>query len=111
MNQSKAAAEQGLIIHFSHSGRDWADFFALESKIEAAVTAAGGEYDGNELRADGAEGYIYIYGSDIDELLSVVRPFLASASFLSNIGAKMRYGPASDKSARVVEVQISPALH
>jgi hypothetical protein len=87
--------EQAVIVHFTYGSRDLKRLFALEEKLEAAITKANvGEYDGNDVATDGSDGYLYMYGPDADRLFEVVKPILQSTPFMSGATAKKRYGPA-----------------
>ena len=86
--------EQALIVHFNYGLRDLKRLFELEDKLEAAISKAGvGQYDGNEVASDGKDGYLYMYGPNVDRLFEVVRPILESTPFLRGAQAKKRYGP------------------
>lgn len=87
--------EQAVIVHFSYGSKDLTRLFALEEKLEAAISKSGvGEYDGNDVATDGSDGYLYMYGPDADRLFEVVKPILQSTPFMSGSTAKKRYGPA-----------------
>jgi hypothetical protein len=50
--------EHAVVVHFSYGSEDLTKLFALEDKLEKAITAASvGEYDGNEVNVDGSDGY------------------------------------------------------
>jgi hypothetical protein len=99
--------EQAVIVHFNYGNKDWAPFFAFEEKLESAISAAGvGEYDGNELAADGSDGTLFMYGPDADKLFAVVKPHLEAADLLKNIVVTIRYGAPEDASAREATVRI-----
>jgi hypothetical protein len=68
--------------------------FDLEDRLERAISAAGaGEFDGNEIAADGNDARLYMYGPDADRLFDVVRPVLESAPFMRGAQVVKRYGP------------------
>src|SRR5262245_3056507 len=75
---SAAPAEHGVIVKFDYLGTtDLAPLFALEERLEAAINAARvGEFDGNEVAADGSDGVLYMYGPDADRLFEAIRPVL-----------------------------------
>ena len=105
--KSELAAEQAVIVHFDYGNADWAPFFELEKALEASIAAAGvGEYDGNELAADGSDGTLYMYGPNADKLFDVVKPHLASSKLLKNVEVTLRYGAASDLSSRESKVRL-----
>src|SRR5262245_17778014 len=94
---SAAPAEHGVIVKFDYLGTtDLAPLFALEEKLEAAINAARvGEFDGNEVAADGSDGVLYMYGPDADRLFEVIRPVLEGCSFMRGAHITLRYGPPS----------------
>ena len=77
--------EHAVIIHFTYGSTDLRPLFALEEQLEQAIVAADvGEFDGNEVAANGSDGYLYMYGQDADRLFEVVRPILESSQFIVN---------------------------
>ncbi len=100
-------ADQAVIVHFNHVGA-WSDFLQWEPIIEHAVSAAGYEYDGNELASDGTDGTIYMYGPDADKLFAVALPELKKAAFLTHKSATLRYGDVNDLKAVQKTVAIDP---
>lgn len=90
--------EHAVIVNFQYGGStDLQPIFALEHRLEATInTAEAGEYDGNEIAADGSEGSLYMYGADADRLLDAVKPVLAECSFLRGARVKVRYGPPEE---------------
>src|SRR3954463_11032333 len=90
-------SEHAVIVHFHYGSTDLSRIFALEQEIEEAIAAAGvGEFDGNEVAADGSDGSLYMYGPDADRLFEAIRPVLASATCISEVVAPVRYGPPAD---------------
>jgi len=58
-------ADHAVIVHFQYGSTDLSRLFVLEDELERAIAAAGaGEFDGNEVAADGSDGYLYMYGPD-----------------------------------------------
>jgi hypothetical protein len=101
------APKQAVIVHFSYGSTNLGPLFALEDKLKAAISAAGvGDYDGNEVAADGSDGVLYMYGRSADKLFSVVKPILESAAILKHVEVTLRYGDASDRNARVAKVRL-----
>jgi hypothetical protein len=87
------AMEHAIIVHFQYGSTDLTRLFALEDKlIEAISSAKAGEFDGNEIAADGSDGYLYMYGPDADRLFDVVLPILKSADFMKGAAVTRRYG-------------------
>jgi hypothetical protein len=104
---SKTAPEQAVLVQFDYGSKDWAPFFEFEKGFEAAIADSGlGDYDGNELAADGSDGYMYIYGPDADRLFAFVKPRLLSAKILKNVRVTLRYGAVDDPHARKVHIRL-----
>lgn len=90
-----AAPEHAVIVAFDYGSTDPQPVFDLSDRLEQAIDTAGvGEFDGNELAADGSDGSLYMYGPDADRLLATVRPVLEAAAFMRGARVKLRYGPA-----------------
>jgi len=99
-------SEHAVIIHFQYGSTDLSRLFAVEEKLEAAISAAAaGEFDGNEVNTDGSDGFLYMYGPDADRLFEAVRPVLEATPFMKGAVATKRYGPPGD-GVRRVEVSI-----
>ncbi len=95
--QEDPAPEHAVIVHFAYGSTDLSPLFELEDKLEHAIdSAAVGEFDGNEIAADGNDGRLYMYGPDGDVLFKVVRPLLESADFMKGARVVIRYGPPAD---------------
>lgn len=100
--------EHAVIIHFTYGSTDLRPLFALEEQLEQAIVAADvGEFDGNEVAANGSDGYLYMYGQDADRLFEVVRPILESSQFMRGASVVKRYGPPED-GVRESTVTIAP---
>ena len=100
--------EHAVIVHFSYGSNDLEALFALEDRLERAIASAGaGEFDGNEIAADGSDGQLFMYGPDADRLFDVIRPVLESAPFMQGAQAIKRYGPPED-GVRQTIVTIGP---
>ena len=77
-------SEHAVIVRFQYGSTDLGVLLELEEKLEAAIVTAGaGEYDGNEIAADGSHGSLYMYGSDADRLVEVILPILEAAPFMA----------------------------
>ena len=75
--------EHAVIVHFSYGSTDFSRLFALEDElIEAIEKADAGEFDGNEVAADGSDGYLYMYGPDADKLFETVKPIVEFHDFM-----------------------------
>jgi hypothetical protein len=89
--------EHAVIVHFNYGSTDLQPLFALEEKLEQASSLAGaGEFDGNEVAADGSDGYLYMYGPNADRLFEVIKPVLESCVFMKGAKVRKRYGPPKD---------------
>jgi hypothetical protein len=99
-------SEHAVIVHFNYGSTDLSPLFGLEDQLETAIaTAQAGEYDGNEVAADGSDGSLYMYGPDADRLTDVIRPLLQAAPFMKGAKITKRYGPPED-GVREVEVEV-----
>jgi len=100
--------EHAVIVHFNYGSTDLQPLFALEDKLEQAISAAdAGEFDGNEVATDGSDGYLYMYGPDADKLFAAVEPVLKSSSFMGGATVTKRYGPPED-GVRESVIKIAP---
>ena len=89
--------EQAVIVRFFYGRNDLGPLCELEDKLIAAIEAAeAGEFDGNEVAADGSDGSLYMYGADADRLFEAIRPVLSSATCIHKAVATIRYGPPED---------------
>jgi hypothetical protein len=85
---------------------DLSRLFTLEEKLEVALEMANtGEFDGDEIAADGSDGHLYMYGPNADILFKTVKPILESTDFMRGAKAKLRYGPPKEGS-RELNVEI-----
>jgi hypothetical protein len=90
-------SDHAVIVHFDYGSTDLKPLFDLEHRLEAAIAhAAAGEYDGNEVAADGSDGFLYMYGRDADVLFAAVRPVLEGCPFMRGARVRVRYGPPTD---------------
>ena len=88
------AADHAVIVAFRYGSTDLQPLFALEQELERAIAAArAGEYDGNEIAADGSVGTLYMYGPDADRLYESVRPVLEASPLMRGAQITRRYGP------------------
>jgi len=94
--------EHAVIVHFRYGSTDLSRIFTLEDRLEAAIKSANvGEFDGNEIAADGSDGYLYMYGPDADSLFRVIKPILDTTSFMQGAKVKMRYGPPGSNTSEI----------
>lgn len=100
-------SEHAVIVYFDNYGSTYLSrLFALEDVLTEAIDAAGvGEFDGNEISADGTDGTLYMYGPDADKLMAVVIPVLEKSDFTRQARVILRYGPPED-GVREVEVRL-----
>jgi hypothetical protein len=92
-----ASSEHAVIVQFQYGSTDLSRLFALEEQIEQAIAQhTAGEFDGNEVAADGSDGSLYMYGPDADRLFAAVRPVLECADFMRGARVTLRYGPPED---------------
>jgi hypothetical protein len=89
--------EHAVIVHFEYGSTDLEPLFVLEDELAEAISDADvGEFDGNEMAANGSDGLLYMYGPDADRLYETVRPLLESCSFTRGAKVVKRYGPPED---------------
>jgi hypothetical protein len=89
--------EHAVIVQFHYGSTDLSPLFDLEQRLERAIaTAKAGEFDGNEIAADGSDGYLYMYGPDADRLFAAVRATLEATDFMRGARVRLRYGPPDD---------------
>jgi hypothetical protein len=95
--------DQAVVVHFRYGSTDLKPLFALEDRLESAIkSAAVGILDGDEVAADGHDGYIYMYGPDADRLFKAIKPVLASSPFMKGARIAKRYGPPGEGTRQVV---------
>ena len=89
--------QHAVIVEFQYGSTDLSRLFALETQLEEAIAQAGaGEFDGNEVAADGSDGSLYMYGPDADALFGAVRSTLEASPFMRGARVTLRYGPPED---------------
>ena len=100
------SSEHAVIVHFSYGSTDLSQLFALEDELVAALEEVdAGEFDGNEMAADGSDGIRYLYGPDANKLFDAIKPVLESTDFMKGARAKLRFGPPNE-GTREVDVLI-----
>jgi hypothetical protein len=103
---AKKEPDHAVIVHFHSDQADLQPLFDLEDQLIVAIEAAGvGVFDGNELAADGSDGYLYMYGPDAGLLFDTIQPILAASEFMKGASVKLRYGPPG-KTVKEIETQI-----
>jgi hypothetical protein len=99
-------SEHAVIVTFDYGSTDLEPLFELEDQLEDDIDEAeAGEYDGNEIAADGSDGTLYMYGPDADALFAAVEETLRAATCIKNAVATLRYGPPED-GVKQVKVEI-----
>lgn len=87
------ASEQAVIVELRYGQRDLTRLHALEDRLDQAITEAGvGQFDGDEVAADGSSATLYAYGPDADRLFATMRPILEGAPFARGATVTLRYG-------------------
>jgi hypothetical protein len=100
-------SEHAVIVHFQYGSTDLDPLFALEEQLEKAIESEEvGEFDGDEVAADGSDGFLYMYGPDADALFAVIKPMLEASPFMEGAVARLRYGPPED-GIREIKVKIA----
>ena len=106
-NKEESPPEHAVIVHFTYGGTDLSVLFELEERIEEAIAkASAGELDGNEVAADGSDGYLYMYGPDANRLFETIEPVLKASEFMKGARVTLRYGPPEDgipESTKILE--------
>jgi hypothetical protein len=109
--EAAPSAEQAVITHLSISGDEFGTedereaVYAREARIESAVKAIGGEYDGNEL--GGGEAVLYAYGPDANALFEAIRACFEDFPLRPGAYAIKRFGAADDPAAREARVPLA----
>jgi hypothetical protein len=105
--KKKTSPEQAVIVDFQYGKQDMQPVFDLGDALDKAIsTAEVGEYDGNEIAADGSDGSLYMYGPDADLLFEVVLPVLKSVDFMEGATVRIRYGPPAEGVAeKIIKVE------
>src|SRR5262245_44490882 len=101
LSMPESKVEHALIVKFFHYGekfsQDLSALFALEDELEAALKQSeAGEVDGNEIAVDGADGFIFMYGPDADEMFKAVEQILRTSEVTKGGQATLRFGNAED---------------
>ena len=97
-----APPEHAVIVEFNYGHTDMQPIFSLGDQLRDAIESArAGEYDGNEVAADGSSGSLYMYGPDADALYRAVAPILRSCAFMSGARVRLRYGPPAKGASEV----------
>ena len=105
------ADDHAVITYLPLSGDDFGTqeereaVHELESRIEEAVRAIGGEHDGDEF--GGGEAVLFTYGPDADALLDAIQLCLRDFDVRTGAYAVKRYGPAGDPDAREERVPLA----
>jgi hypothetical protein len=105
----KTSPKHSVVVAFKYGLPDLTALRDAEGKIEQAILKAGvGEYDGDEIAVDLADGSLYMYGPDADELYAAIRPVLEAVPFMKGATATLRYGGPAD-GARTTTIKVGIA--
>ena len=89
--------DHAVLVYFEYGSPDLTELFAVEDALERVLNEAQvGEFDGNELAADGSGGTLFMYGPSADALFAAVRPTLEAVTFMQGARVVLRYGPPAD---------------
>jgi hypothetical protein len=89
--------EHAVLVRFAYGGSDLGPLFELEDRLREVLEAAHvGEYDGNEVASDGADGVLYMYGPDAEAVFAAVEPVLRDCDFMRAARVTLRFGPPGD---------------
>jgi hypothetical protein len=92
-----APPEHAVLVYLTYSSSDLDPLYALEDELANAINEAqAGEFDGNDVAADGSDAILYMYGPDADALFEAVRSTLERSPLLKGARVVLRYGPPAD---------------
>lgn len=98
-------SEQAVIVHFIYGAEELEPLHRLENDLIKVIDQAGvGEYDGHEIAIDSSDGFLYMYGSNAENLFKAVKPTLERADIIRNAVARLRFGPPEEG---VSEIEVS----
>jgi len=101
-----ADSEHAVLVFFQYGSTDLSRLFELERKLEMKIMEAKvGEYDGNDIAADGSNGILYMYGPNADRLFETIRPVLESTDFTKGAKVRLRYGPP-EEGVKEIEIEL-----
>jgi len=89
--------DQAVLVHLDGRGLppetyEQYDLMTIEDELEAALEGRGlGEFDGNEIGADGAT--LFLYGRDAERLFAAIEPSLRAYPLCRNARVEIRKGP------------------
>lgn len=91
------ATEQAIIVTFNYGIKSLTPLHNLERELERIIEEKGvGDYDGHEIAVDYSDGFLYMYGPNVEELFEAVKSTLVSTEFLKGAEVKLRFGPPED---------------
>ena len=89
--------EQAVIVRFRYGINGLEPLHRLEKELEEKIEDEGvGEYDGHEIATDYSDGFLYMYGSNAENLFKTIQPTLEKTDFMKGAIAKLRFGPPED---------------
>lgn len=92
--------DHAVLVHITSLQDDDTGLDEIEDPLIEAIEAAGvGEFDGNDIGADGA--VLYMYGPDADRLWDAVETIVRAAGFGSGSYAVKRYGEPGATEVRI----------
>ena len=92
-HSTTARSTQAVIVHFDSACPYRTRLFALEDRLEQAITSSRtGKLEGYEFAADGSRGRLFMYGPNADALFSAIRPTLETFDFMQGARAVLEYG-------------------
>ena len=93
-------ADHAVLVHVTSLPDNNAGLDKLEDPLIEAIEAAGvGEFDGNDIGAEGA--VLYMYGPDADRLWEAVEQIVRAAGLGSGSYAVKRYGEPGAAEVRI----------
>jgi hypothetical protein len=84
--------EHAIVVHFKYSNKTLDALHQLETQLSQIIEQHSlGEYDGHEIAKD-TNGFIYMYGSNAENLFKAVKPVLDNTDFMKGAIALLRFG-------------------
>ena len=104
--EQDAESEHAVIVRFKYGIQGLDALYKLEDKLEKIISDnKAGEYDGHEIAMDYSDGFLYMYGTNAEELFKIVKPILDQTDFMKGAIAKLRFGPPA-VGAKEIDVEI-----
>ena len=84
--------EHAIVVHFKYKKKSLDELHQLETQLSQIIEENSlGEYDGHEIAKD-TNGFIYMYGTNAENLFKAVKPVLDKTDFMKGAIAILRFG-------------------